>query len=424
LAAFLSAVHHLFGPEASQQAAGYWMELLEEMEWFSSSTAPDWRSFTIAAASRLASSMNIDPSVLLERSLSESLEQSKDKDSLSGCIAVLSKVSDSKATPFQPPLRYLSSARTSTLSKWPEDEWDFDCRFDEDGVLDILEMSRLLEETRAELRRTQSELIECKRMALTGSMAYSISHDLRHHLSAVYCNVEFMSDPNALQEDREELLEEVHTAIDGMTDLLDSLLLFARTGQESHLQTRSLNQVIRDAVTMIRAHPDARDVKFVIKDAPLITGRMNCKQIGSAVFNLLLNACQAEKDGLAPRTVGIALSQDHSSVRIRVEDNGPGVPECIRTTLFQPFVTAERANGIGLGLMIAERAAREHGGSIDLEESRPGRTVFVLHLSKLVLESLAAEEYRAEGLRQPVLSEPVPICISTLPRRLGSSQLH
>jgi nitrogen-specific signal transduction histidine kinase len=75
---------------------------------------------------------------------------------------------------------------------------------------------------------------------------------------------------------------------------------------------------------------------------------------------------------------------------LRVKDNGHGVPDCIRNVLFQPFVSAEKMSGVGLGLTIAQAVAHAHGGCLVLEESSPGKTVFVLqlpnHASEEVLE--------------------------------------
>ncbi len=67
---------------------------------------------------------------------------------------------------------------------------------------------------------------------------------------------------------------------------------------------------------------------------------------------------------------------------LRIADNGAGVPEGIRATLFQPFVSEGKPSGMGLGLALAQKIAQEHNGSVKLEESRPGRTVFVLSLPR------------------------------------------
>jgi nitrogen-specific signal transduction histidine kinase len=63
---------------------------------------------------------------------------------------------------------------------------------------------------------------------------------------------------------------------------------------------------------------------------------------------------------------------------ITVTDNGPGVPSSIRDTLFDPFVTCGKHDGLGLGLAMVREIAEEHLGSIQLMESRPGKTVFAL----------------------------------------------
>jgi signal transduction histidine kinase len=118
---------------------------------------------------------------------------------------------------------------------------------------------------------------------------------------------------------------------------------------------------------------------------------MDCTRLGSAVYNLLLNACQAARAGDAPGWVKVQLTEDQRFVHVRVMDSGYGVPAAIRKTLFQPFVSTDRANGTGLGLSIVDRTAKEHGGYVDMEESDHGWTIFALHISKYALEKLAPE---------------------------------
>src|SRR5260370_3268700 len=135
-------------------------------------------------------------------------------------------------------------------------------------------------------------------------------------------------------------------------------------------------------------HPDARECELVICEAPSLQARIDSQRLGTAIYNLLLNACQASKRCSPPKRVEILLWHDDSSICIRVQDNGPGVPDCIRNMLFQPFMSAEKVSGTGLGLSIAEQAAREHGGCLNLEESIPGKTVFVLQLPNLLFSMI------------------------------------
>jgi signal transduction histidine kinase len=80
-----------------------------------------------------------------------------------------------------------------------------------------------------------------------------------------------------------------------------------------------------------------------------------------------------------------------------ISDNGPGIPDSVRKTLFEPFVTAGKPHGTGLGLALARRIAEEHGGSVRLAESNPGRTVFTLSLTKNRSLPLVAPKSRAAG---------------------------
>jgi signal transduction histidine kinase len=241
-------------------------------------------------------------------------------------------------------------------------------------------------------RTTNRNVFEFERSILSQTLAPFIAHDIRHHLASIYCNVEFMSGPDICQTDREELLAEVHGTIHEMTDLLDSFLVSVRTEKTSHLKPKSMNLVIQRAVGMVRSHPDAQECELVICEAPTLEAWIDSQRLWTAIYNLVLNACQALKPCSPPKRVEIALSQDDSSICIRVKDNGPGVPDCIRNVLFQPFVSADKVSGVGLGLAIAEQAARVHGSYLNLEQSIPGKTVFVLQLPNFVLEAQTLTE--------------------------------
>jgi len=267
---------------------------------------------------------------------------------------------------------------------------NFDYKLSEDGVEEIRELSRAFERMRVELRRTQSDLLDAERLATIGRMASSISHDLRHYLSAMYANAEFMSSEALPQAEREELFLEVQTAVQGMTDLLDSLLLFTQTGRALQPSQEAIATVIQRAVGMARSHPAARDVRIVVSGASSAEAWIDAKKLGRAIYNLLLNACQAARhEGEIP-LVTINLDEDESSFHIAVADNGPGVPEAIRKTMFLPFVSEGKESGVGLGLTLAQQIAQEHGGDIQLNETVEGHSVFTINLPKAALRRFGA----------------------------------
>lgn len=267
---------------------------------------------------------------------------------------------------------------------------NFEYHLSEDGAEEIRELSRAFERMRIQLQRTQKELLDSERLATIGRMASSISHDLRHYLSAMYANAEFMSDGSISQPEREELMLEVQTAVQGMTDLLDSLLLFTQTGRALHPEFESIALMIQRAVSMVRSHPSSRDVKITLNGLSSLEAWVDSKKLGRAIYNLLLNACQAAKRGQGPPRVTLSLYEDELSIRIRIADNGPGVPTPLRQKIFLPFVSEGRESGIGLGLTLAQQIAQEHGGGISLDAISEGETVFTINLPKASLQALGA----------------------------------
>jgi signal transduction histidine kinase len=267
---------------------------------------------------------------------------------------------------------------------------NFDYQLSEDGAAEIRELSRAFERMRIQLRRTQHELLDSERLATIGRMASSISHDLRHYLSAMYANAEFMSGVNISQAEREELMLEVQTAVQGMTDLLDSLLLFTQTGRALHPEFESIALMIQRAVSMVRSHPAGREVKITLNGLSSLEAWIDAKKLGRAVYNLLLNACQAAKRGKGPALVTLTLIEGERSIQIRIVDNGPGVPAHVRQKIFLPFVSESRESGTGLGLTLAQQIAQEHGGGVELEETAEGDTVFTINLPRASLGALGA----------------------------------
>ena len=251
------------------------------------------------------------------------------------------------------------------------------------GPQEVRYLSRAFAEMRDEIQKTNRALLESERLATIGQMASSVSHDLRHYLAAVYANAEFLASPALLPSERLELFEEIRLAVNGTTDMLDSLLIFGRTGSALRRLPATMLSLVELAVTLVRTHPDAVGVTVRLEKTDAdTTAALDAKQIERAVYNLLLNACQSAKEGPEPREVSALISADETTVSVTIYDSGPGVAEGIRESLFDPFVSQGKQKGTGLGLTLAWRVAREHDGDVILVRSRPGETVFRLTVSR------------------------------------------
>jgi signal transduction histidine kinase len=231
-------------------------------------------------------------------------------------------------------------------------------------------------------RRVQNELIEAERMSVIGSMACSISHDMRHSLSAIYANAEFLERHDLCASEMADLVLEIQEAVFAMTERLDSLLQFASSGRKNALVHERVSMVVERAVAAVKIHPEGRNVPITVGKLPPAEAEIDARNLESAIYNLLLNACQAATRSTDVPEVQVHLTEGDERVYITILDNGPGIPASVRRTLFDPFVTAGKPNGTGLGLTLARRVAEEHGGSVCLEESNREGTAFTLSLTK------------------------------------------
>ena len=231
-------------------------------------------------------------------------------------------------------------------------------------------------------------------MSAIGRMACSISHDMRHSLTAIYANAEFLERDDICASLRADLLLEIQEAVLAMTERIDSLLQFGNSGRKSPLVHASVSLVVERAVAAVKFHPDGRNVSITVGEFPPAKADMDAMNLESAIYNLLLNACQAATRSTYVPEVKVHLTEVDERIYVIILDNGPGIPASVRRTLFDPFVTAGKPNGTGLGLTLARRVAEEHGGSVCLEQSNRERTVFTLSLTKN--RSLPLEELKSD----------------------------
>jgi len=240
-------------------------------------------------------------------------------------------------------------------------------------------------------RPAPRQLIEAERMSAIGIMACSISHDMRHSLTAIYANAELLERHDICASVRDDLLLEIQEAVLAMTERIDSLLQFGSNGRNNPLVHERVSLVVEKAVAAVKFHPDGRNVSITVGEFPPSKAVIDVRNLESAIYNLLLNACQAAARSTQVPEVKVHLAEVDELIYVTILDNGPGIPDSVRTTLFDPFVTAGKPNGTGLGLTLARRVAEEHGGTVCLEKSNRERTVFTLSLTKnrfLPLEDL------------------------------------
>jgi signal transduction histidine kinase len=268
------------------------------------------------------------------------------------------------------------------------------------GGGEVAEVSQAFDRMRGSLLKTQQNLLEAERLATIGRMASSISHDLRHSLAAIVANAEFLCEAGLTGDQREELYQEVRLAVNQMTDLIDSLLEFSRTRESLRPSHGKVADCVQRVLQSIKTRPEFHNVAIDFVPDGEIAGWFDARKLERALYNLVLNACEA----VSPKHghIDVNLRATANGVEIRVADDGRGIPESIRDRLFQPFVSYGKENGTGLGLTVVQKIVQDHGGNVTVEKTSEHGTVFKVLLP--LASSLTAAPAEVGKLASPPLS--------------------
>lgn len=255
---------------------------------------------------------------------------------------------------------------------------DFSYPLDGHSHDEVEELTTAFDKMRKSLQSTQQALLQADRLATVGRMASSISHDLRHPLTAILAYAEFLSGDNLNDQQRKELYGEIRLSVTRMTDLISSLLDFSKVQQTLNPAFGNIREPMEHAIHVVRARAEFAQIGILLSQNGVIEGWFDGKKLERVFHNLLLNACEA----VSPESGRIELTacRTEETVEIRVADNGPGIPPSILDSIFQPFVSHGKENGTGLGLAVVHKIVQDHGGDVSVESTGEQGTVFMLRL--------------------------------------------
>ena len=224
------------------------------------------------------------------------------------------------------------------------------------------------------LRSMPLDLPILEALSAVSRMVAQVSHDLRHPLTAILANAEFLTQPDISELERNELYHEIHCAVDRMNELVSSLLECSRGRDTLRPGARNIVDTVERAIRMTSVKPEFRGITIKHHHQGTAVGWFDSNRLERVVANLVLNACQAVSP--ASGQIVITTTGDRTCLQIGVWDNGPGIPPTIRDSAFEPFVTYGKAEGSGLGLAIAKKIVEDHGGEIYLDGRNETGTLF------------------------------------------------
>ncbi len=231
------------------------------------------------------------------------------------------------------------------------------------------------------IRQARQELIRRERISTIGQLSTSIVHDLRNPLAAIYAGAEMLMDSDLPEEMTRRLARNIYRASRGIQDMLQELLDVVR-GASGGSEQCSLREVIAAAWNTVAPAADARGIALDVTLADDLGGPMERARMERVFANLFENAIEAMRSG---GSISVRAEIAGGNIMVRVEDTGPGISAALQGRLFQPFVTAGKKSGLGLGLALSRQTLLDHGGDIWADEAsgRPaGGALFWLRLPK------------------------------------------
>jgi two-component system sensor kinase FixL len=247
---------------------------------------------------------------------------------------------------------------------------------------DIAHAARLAEDladARARLDVLQSQNEQLSRLAAMDRIGMNLAHELSQPLAAI-ANYLRAAERLAAKLPADERIQ-LGVALEGaMTQslhagrIVNGLRDFVTRG-EADKQIEAVAGLVRQAVLLVM--PEAGQPRICVSlafDPRAAMALVDRSQIVQVLANLLRNAVQAMQDS-SRRVLSIGTQRVGTAVQISIADTGKGLPETVRTRLFEPFVTT-RPDGTGLGLAICRAIVEAHGGTLAWQAAPDGGSIF------------------------------------------------
>jgi signal transduction histidine kinase len=242
--------------------------------------------------------------------------------------------------------------------------------------------ARELDRAMMELKGAQEHLIRVEKLAAVGQLAAGVGHELRNPLAAVRNAHAYLAKrlarPEELANDARvpQFMALMDRELNSCARIISDLLDFARENPVS-LQPCPLRPLVEEAVGVVPSREAVRVLNQVPEELPVPL--LDRDQFRQVLINLVQNAVEAIPAGRPGEVVVRAEGGGAEPLRVRVVDDGGGIPADVLPRIFEPLFTTKK-EGTGLGLAIVATRVQRHGGTLQVS-SEPGRgSEFVIQL--------------------------------------------
>jgi signal transduction histidine kinase len=249
---------------------------------------------------------------------------------------------------------------------------------------DKLEQRRAeLEQTLSELQTTKDKLSQAERLSLIGQTLGGLVHDMRKPLNVVMGYAGLLQEPDLTQDERHQFADQIIKYVDTFSAMMQEILDYTSDNANVQKQPVKVGTYMTHIHDLLMPPGLERPVKIAINTDSAQDYIINIdSQRFSRVFQNLVNNAIDAIESKGGSKIDIDVVPEDDVIRFSITDDGPGVPEKIINTLFEPFVTLDKPSGTGLGLAIVDRMVSIHGGKIHYESAPDHGARFVFTVPK------------------------------------------
>jgi signal transduction histidine kinase len=238
---------------------------------------------------------------------------------------------------------------------------------------ELIKKNKELQKEIKHRKQAEEDLKKAEQLATIGKMSAVLAHEIRNPLNSIKINTDILAGIENLKDTNRRRIQIIQKEVNRLDALVKEVLLFSRHGNilKSEFDIKNLIEQIKN---QLKPEVEHRNAEFIndVENLTLIADKEKLKQV---FLNLLLNSLEAipESNGI----IRLHSEKADDLLKIFVCDNGIGIENTEK--IFDPFYTT-KSNGTGLGLAISLNILEQHNGTIKLESTRQGETIFSISL--------------------------------------------
>lgn len=247
----------------------------------------------------------------------------------------------------------------------------------DDGDLKLLTLISAQIAQAVEANELREKEAKAQRLATVGQMVSGLMHDFKTPITSIMGFTDLLSERFLPEENRKEYLNIVRKELERLTGMIKNNLDFVSGKRDLFIQKIFLSKFLEEFANLMGQYFKEKGINLQINAKYEGAIRIDENKMTRVFYNIAKNAIEAMPQG---GNFTIQTDKEEERVVIRFIDTGVGIPEEIRDTIFESFVTLGKKEGTGLGLTMVKKIIEEHKGDISVHSQVGKGSTFTIHL--------------------------------------------